>query len=134
MPTKRRVDKARRHRISAEAVACYQAGDCCALHRALSLRPWEASPLRVDQGPPPGPTAYAASWAKDCNALHRALSLRPWKASQLRVDQGPPPGGPTAYAASWPQAQQLQRELEAALCGAQQAVHAAPDLPAAPAD
>jgi hypothetical protein len=96
MPTKRRVDKARRHRLSPEAIACYQAGDCNALHRALSLRPWEASPLRVDQGPPPG--------------------------------------GPTAYAASWPQAQQLQRELEAALRGAQQAMHAAPDLPAAPAD
>jgi hypothetical protein len=96
MPTKRRVDKARRHRISAEALAAYR--------------------------------------AKDCNALHRALSLRPWEVSPLRVDQGPPPDGPTAYAASWPQAQQLQRELEAALRGAQQAVHAAPDLPAAPAD
>ena len=80
MPTKRRVDKARRHRISAEAVAAYR--------------------------------------AKDCNALHRALSLRPWQASPLRVDQGPGPGGPTAYAASWPLAQELQRELEAALRGA----------------
>jgi hypothetical protein len=102
MPTKRRVDKARRHRISAEAVAAYR--------------------------------------AKDCNALHRALNLRPWEASPLRVDQGPPPGGPTAYAASWPQAQELQRELEAALRGSggggrlHQAhsddTHKAPDLPA----
>jgi hypothetical protein len=96
MPIKRRVDKARRHRISAEAIAAYR--------------------------------------AKDCNALHRALSLRPWQASPLHVDQGAPPGGPTAYAASWPNAQELRRELEAALRGAQQAVHAAPDLPAAPAD
>jgi hypothetical protein len=79
MPTKRRVDKARRHRISPEAIAAYR--------------------------------------AKDCNALHRALGLRPWQASPLRVDQGPGPGGPTAYAASWPQAQELQRELEAALRG-----------------
>ena len=54
MPTKRRVDKARRHRISAEAIAAYRAKDCNALHRALSLRPWEASPLRVDQGPRAG--------------------------------------------------------------------------------
>ena len=53
MPTKRRVDKARRHRISAEAVAAYRAKDCNALHRALRLRPWEASPLCVDQGPRP---------------------------------------------------------------------------------
>jgi hypothetical protein len=79
VPIKRRVDKARRHRLSPEAIAAYR--------------------------------------AKDCNALHRALSLRPWMASPLRVDQGPGPGGPTAYAASWPQAQQLQRELEAALRG-----------------
>ena len=105
MPTKRRVDKARRHRISPEAIAGY--------------RP------------------------EDCNALHRALSLRPWEVSPLRVDQGPAPGGPTAWAASWPQAQELQRELEAALRGSggggchHQArsddMHAAPDLPAAPA-
>ena len=93
MPTKRRVDKARRHRISPEAIACYQAGDCRALHRALNLRPWEVSPLRVDQGQAPG--------------------------------------GPTAWAASWPQAQELQRELEAALRAARSDdVHAAPDLPA----
>ena len=51
MPTKRRVDKARRHRISAEAIAAYRAKDCNALHQALGLRPWEASPLSVDQGP-----------------------------------------------------------------------------------
>ena len=58
MPTKRRVDKARRHRISPEAIAAYRAKDCNALHRALNLRPWKASPLRVDQGPAPGgPTA-----------------------------------------------------------------------------
>ena len=79
MPTKRRVDKARRHRLTAEAIAAYR--------------------------------------AKDCNALHRALGLRPWEPSPLCVDQGPPPDGPTAYAASWPMAQELQRELEAALRG-----------------
>jgi hypothetical protein len=70
MPTKRRVDKLRRHRISPEAVAAFEAGDYCALHKALGLRPWQASPLPlevtslgVDQGPPPdGPTAFAASW------------------------------------------------------------------------
>jgi hypothetical protein len=105
MPTKRRVDKARRHRISAEAIAAYR--------------------------------------AKDCNALHRALGLRPWQASPLRVDQGPGPGGPTAYAASWLLAAELQRELEAALRGSggggrpHQAhsddTRKAPDLPAPPA-
>jgi hypothetical protein len=84
------------HRITPEAVACYQAGDDRALHRALSLRPWQANPLRVDQGPGPG--------------------------------------GLTAYAASWPLAQELQRELEAALRQAKQAVHTAPHPPASPAD
>jgi hypothetical protein len=79
------------------------------------------------------PEAIAAYEAGDCRALDAALGLRPWMASPLRVDQGPGPGGPTAWAASWPLAQRLQRELEAALREAKQAVHAAPDLPA-PAD
>ena len=96
MTTKRIPINRPRHRISPGAIACYQAGDDRALHAALGLRPWEVSPLRVDQGSAPG--------------------------------------GPTAWAASWPQAQHLQRELEAALRGAQQAGHAAPNLPAAPPD
>ena len=78
MPTKRRVDKARRHRISPEAIASYR--------------------------------------AKDCNALHRALSLRPWEARRCALTRAGP-GRSTAYAASWPNAQKLQRELEAALRG-----------------
>jgi hypothetical protein len=81
-----------RHRISPEAIAAYEAGDDRALDAALGLRPWEVSPLRVDQGPGPG--------------------------------------GPTAWAASWPKAQQVQREIEKALRAARSDdVPAAPDLP-----
>jgi hypothetical protein len=91
------------HHITPEALAAYEAGDYRALHRALSLRPWEASPL-------------------------------PLKVTPLGVDQGPPLEGPTAFALSWPKAQALQRELEAALRQAKQAVHTAPHPPASPAD
>jgi hypothetical protein len=47
MPT-RRTPIQRRHRnilISDPAIAAYVAGDYHALHRALRLRPWQASPL-----------------------------------------------------------------------------------------
>jgi hypothetical protein len=102
MPTNRTpLQRARsRHRISPEVLASYEAGDYRALHKALSLRPWMASPLPLEVTP-------------------------------LGVDQGAPPDNATAFSASWPLAQQLQREIEAALRDARSADGShAPDLPA----
>ena len=50
MPAKRRVGKMRALAITPEAVEAFRAGDWIALHRALRLRPWEASPLDVQPG------------------------------------------------------------------------------------
>jgi hypothetical protein len=80
MPLKRRLPKGREHRITPEAVAAFAAGDYMRLHRALGLRPWEASPL-------------------------------PLEVTALGVDQGDPPKDRSMWAQSWPQAQELQREL-----------------------
>ena len=63
MPVKRRRAKGRTHRITPEAVAAYKVGDALALHMALGLKPWEESPLDVDDGPPP-------SWAKPGHAVY----------------------------------------------------------------
>lgn len=51
-------------RITPEAVAAYRAGDELALHRALRLRPWQASPIGA-VGPCPWPpgTGGHESWA-----------------------------------------------------------------------
>ena len=64
MPLKRRAPKARQHRVTPEALVAFQAGDRMGLHRALGLKPWQASPLDVSDGPCPWPqnTAGAASW------------------------------------------------------------------------
>jgi hypothetical protein len=69
MPVKRRLAKGREHRITPEAIAAFEAGDYGALHRALGLRPWEASPLPlsvtslgVDQDVPPDP--HPVGWAQ----------------------------------------------------------------------
>jgi hypothetical protein len=64
MPIKRRMPKGRLHRVTPAAVDAFRAGDYAALHRALGLRPWETSPLEVDDGPCPwsGNSAGAASW------------------------------------------------------------------------
>lgn len=48
MPLKRRLEKTRDHRLTPEAVEAFMAGDWLALHQALGLRPWQASPLDVD--------------------------------------------------------------------------------------
>ena len=48
MPAKRTRSKARAHRVTPEAVRAYQARDWGALHRALGLKPWEASPLDIN--------------------------------------------------------------------------------------
>jgi hypothetical protein len=86
MPTNRTPIARNRsgHRITPEVVAAYEARDYLALHRALSLKPWQASPL-------------------------------PLELTALGVDQGRAPDEGTAFALSWPLAQQLQREIEQAL-------------------
>lgn len=88
MATKRRpINRARRRKITPDAVEAYLAGDYHRQHAALGLMPWEGSPLPVE--------------------VHG-----------LGVDQGEPP----AFIARVPhrladyrRAQELQRELEAAL-------------------
>ena len=85
MPVKRRLSKERPHRITPEAVEAFEAGDYMALHRALGLAPWEASPLPASITPlgvdPKGP--------------------KQWGDSQGNIE-------------SWSQAVELQRELQAA--------------------
>lgn len=52
-------------RITAEAVAAFRAGDWIGLHRALRLRPWEASPLDAATDTPiRGGQPYVDSWAQ----------------------------------------------------------------------
>lgn len=66
MTTKRKPkDRRQRLRISAEAIAAYQADDFHRLHRALGLNPWDCSPLDVgplDQCPYGPGAAGATSW------------------------------------------------------------------------
>jgi hypothetical protein len=50
-------------KVSAEARAAYAAGDVLGLHRALGLKPWEASPLDTSQ-PYSERTAFAESWPR----------------------------------------------------------------------
>lgn len=52
-----------RNRITPEAVEAFRANDWSRLHRAVGLKPWEASPLRVDgNGPwPEDGTMWTAS-------------------------------------------------------------------------
>jgi hypothetical protein len=61
MPIKRRVAKARDHRLTAAAVEAYRNRDTLGLHRELGLRPWEVSPLDVD-GPEPPAWANSGPW------------------------------------------------------------------------
>lgn len=64
MPRKRRTAK-HRAPITAEAVAAFNSGDWMATHRALDLRPWEASPLDALTPEPPSyasHTAWGDSW------------------------------------------------------------------------
>lgn len=81
MPVKRRASKVRHHRITQDAIDAFLAGDYCALHRALGLKPWEASPLPlevtplgVDQSPSDGPEhlLFHESWPK-AQELQREL-------------------------------------------------------------
>ena len=62
MPTKRtRASRSMRSRLTAAAVQAWREGDRIALHRALRLDPWEASPLDEENVYSPN-TAYADSW------------------------------------------------------------------------
>ena len=75
MPVKRRVQKSRAHRITPEAVAAFTAGDHCALHRALGLKPWEASPVDPNiehLEAPMGGQAWRESWPR-AQALRKEL-------------------------------------------------------------
>jgi hypothetical protein len=47
MPQRRRISKAKRLRITPDALEAYRQGDWPLLHRHLGLKPWEASPLDV---------------------------------------------------------------------------------------
>ena len=85
MPVKRRAAKAARHRITPAAIEAFKANDFHALHSALGLAPCEASPL-------------------------------PREVTALGVHQGPCPYAKgTAWGDSWPKAQELQRQLLAAV-------------------
>jgi hypothetical protein len=76
MPTKRTpINRATRRRISPKAVAAFKAKDEVELHRALGLKPWEASPL--DAGPRascpwPSGTGGFVTWGQ-AQALRAAL-------------------------------------------------------------
>lgn len=69
MPRKRRNAKARAQ-IGPDALDAFKAGRWMDLHRALGLRPWEASPLDATAPEPPSwaacdaSTAWAASWPR----------------------------------------------------------------------
>lgn len=63
MPEKRRTAKAKDYRITPAAILAWQAGDEMALHRALGLKPWEASPLvAIGDCPHSRGTAAALAW------------------------------------------------------------------------
>ena len=70
MPAKRRVGKMRALAITPEAVEAFRAGNWIALHRALGLKPWEASPLHAERhAERPSSSVYAES-------LPQALELK----------------------------------------------------------
>ena len=74
MPIKKRTAKAKQSRITQEAVEAFISEDCCRLHKALDLRPWQVSPLDADDGPSPWPRGNAGdlSWP-NAQELRRLL-------------------------------------------------------------
>lgn len=76
MPTKRRTPL-REHRITEAAVAAFKAGDEDALHHALALKPWEASPFASEDSEDlhGAGSAYSASLPQ-ARALRQALEER----------------------------------------------------------
>jgi hypothetical protein len=65
VPIKSRRSRERAHRITPAALEAYAASDRLALDKALGLKPWQVSPLDVDDGPAPWPAGSggALSWA-----------------------------------------------------------------------
>jgi hypothetical protein len=88
-PTKvRRRQHAQRQRITSDAVDAFLAREFITLHRALGLRPWEASP--IDAGEPcvyPAGSAYAESFDRAVelrNELQRACKKNRTRATDVR--------------------------------------------------
>lgn len=51
--------------VTPEAVGAFRAGDWIGLHRALRLKPWQASPLDATGNDPiPGGACYVESWRR----------------------------------------------------------------------
>lgn len=71
---RRRTRNLARGRITPAALAAYREGDMRALHKALNLPPWQASPVAaIGLCPWPSGTAGATSWP-DSLALREALT------------------------------------------------------------
>jgi hypothetical protein len=75
MPVKRRAGKTRQ-RITPEAVEAFRAGDFAALHLALGLAPWEASPLPASVTPLGVDSADRHSWGEETWRQAVALQAR----------------------------------------------------------
>lgn len=92
MPVKRRLVKVHSHRVTQQAVEAYVRRDFHALHTALGLKPWERSPLPINE----------------C-----ALGVDGGEPPELKA-----PSSRSLWRDSWYVARELQAGLEAALrCG-----------------
>jgi hypothetical protein len=102
MPVKLRRPKTRTTRVTDEAI---QAFELCEEIAAAGLdEAWE------DEG------GRRREYLTALQSLHGELSLRPWEASPVDVlDEGSCPWEGNLYAASWPKAQELRRELLTAI-------------------
>jgi hypothetical protein len=101
MPVKLRRPKKRTMQISDEAVAAFRL--CEEIAAAGLQAAWEEGGRRHE---------YLAAH----RSLHAWLSLRPWEASPADVpDDGPCGWSGNLYSDSWLRAQELRRELQAAV-------------------
>ncbi|MEQ1952483.1 hypothetical protein [Mesorhizobium sp. CN2-181] len=75
MPVKRRNPK-RRQKVTPEAVEAFRARDFAALHLALGLGPWEASPLPASITPLGVDPADRHSWGEETWRQAVALQAR----------------------------------------------------------
>jgi hypothetical protein len=102
MPVKLRRPKKRAMQITDEAIAAFRLCEeivASGLHEA-----WEDEGGRRDE------------YLTACRTLHAGLSLKPWEASPADVpDEGPCGWSGNLYADSWLRAQELRRELLAAV-------------------
>jgi hypothetical protein len=102
MPVKRRRAKARNATITDEAIQAFEL--CEEIAAAGLAEAWEDDGGRRDE--------YLTAHL----SLHGELSLRSWEASPADVpDSGACPWEGNLYAASWPKAQELRRELLTAI-------------------